>query len=84
MIPPSYKSHNDLFEGFYTYRGTLPIRTRLPPNTSPRPYIGLRYGAKGVRFLISEVPLYGRETKDIKEQKKEATLLRREQKRLVL
>ena len=43
----------------YAYEGTSPIRKRPPPKTLPRTLgIGLRQGPRGVRFLVSEVPLY--------------------------
>ena len=39
------------------YRGTSLIRNRPPPQDPPRTLgIGLRYGPRGVRFLVSEVP----------------------------
>ena len=45
--------------GLCTYRGASPIRKRSPPSDLPRTLgIGLRQGARGVRFLVSEVPLY--------------------------
>jgi len=41
-------------------RDTSLIRKRLPSYDPPRTLgIGLRYGPRGVRFLVSEVPMYG-------------------------
>ena len=38
------------------YRGTSPMRKRPPPSDPPRALgIGLRWGPRGVRFLVSEV-----------------------------
>ena len=43
------------------FRGTSPIR-KHPPPYDPRRLLGkfIREGPRGVRFLMSEVPLYGR------------------------
>ena len=43
------------------FRGTSPIR-KHPPPYDPRRTLGivLREGPRGVHFLMSEVPLYGR------------------------
>ena len=43
----------------YMYRGTSPIRKRPPSQDPPRTLgIGIRQGPKGLRFLVSEVPLH--------------------------
>ena len=52
--PGRCRSHDDGL-----YRGTSPIRKRPPPEEPPRTLgIGLRWVPRGVRFLISEVPLH--------------------------
>ena len=44
--------------GFQLDRGTSPIRKCPPPLEPPRTLdIGLRYGPRVMRFLVSEVPL---------------------------
>ena len=44
--------------GGYVYRGTSLIKKRPPPEDPPRTLgTGLRKGPRGVRFLVSEVPL---------------------------
>jgi len=44
---------------FHAYRGTSLIRKRPPPYDPPMTLgLDLRLGPRGVRFLVSEVPLY--------------------------
>ena len=48
------------------YRGTSSMRKRHPPYDPPTTLaIGLRYVSRGVRFLMSEVPLYRAPSKEI-------------------
>ena len=52
-----YTQPDSLPQSFY--KGTSPIKKRPTPQDPPRtPSIGLRYGYRVVRFLVSDVPLY--------------------------
>ena len=51
-------------------RGASLIRNRPPPKDPPRTLgTGLRYGPRGVRFLVSEVPLYQPKTYNLNPQR---------------
>ena len=66
--PSRYGPHDGLCSGSRVRRDVLGLQGYLahkkypPPQDPPRTLgIGLRYGPRGERFLMSEVPLYGRE-----------------------